>query len=326
VSHREVCTREPATARSRTGTLTKRRDEQPDMGFRNLPHPFVCCVLIDDPTPDGVLRTMKLAEYEGADAFDLELQSLEPACRTPGALRALFEQATRPIFTVYRRYTLEGSSFVYAEADEEARMRAQLDLIEVGSMGFDMELDTFDPQPRPRLDTDEFKRRMYDRASPACEISYAPRAVERQLQIIEEAHRRGGEVLASSHALVRLTPERALAIGRLAEERGADAVKIVQFCANDTDVVEALASTVRLKHELRIPFVLMAMGEYGKLVRAMSPLLGSMLVFARQDYTPGSFLDQPPVRAMRAVLSNVDFRISQRASWFLPPELREDDA
>src|SRR5919202_221411 len=102
----------------------------------------------------------------------------------------------------------------------------------------------------------------------------------------------------------------------MAEERGADAVKIVQFCANDDDVVEALASTVRLKRELRIPFVLMAMGEYGKLVRAMSPLLGSMLVFARQDYRPGSFLDQPPVHAMRALLAKVDFRLRRRAEWF----------
>ena len=111
---------------------------------------------------------------------------------------------------------------------------------------------------------------------------------------------------------------------KLAEYDGADAVKIVQFCANDDDVVEALASTVRLKRELRIPFVMMAMGEYGKLVRAMAPLLGSMLVFARQDYRPGSFLDQPPVRAMRALFSNVDFRVSRRAEWFLPAEQRAE--
>lgn len=292
------------------------------MGFADIPRPFVCCVLIDDATPDGVLRTMKLAEYDGADAFDLELQALEPRYRSPAALQPVFEQATRPIFSVYRRYTLEGSRFVYAEADEEARMRAQLDLIDVGSIGFDMELDTFDPQAPQRVDTDDGRRRMYDRASPPCEISTDARAVERQVRLIDEAHRRGGQVMASSHALVRLTPAGALAIGRLAEQRGADAVKIVQFCADDADVAEALASTVCLKRELGIPFVMMAMGEYGKLVRAMSPLLGSMLVFARQDYTPGSFLDQPPVRAMRAFLSSVDFRISRRANWFLPPEAR----
>ncbi len=54
----------------------------------------------------------------------------------------------------------------------------------------------------------------------------------------------------------------------------------------------------------------------------MAPLMGSMLVFARQDYAPGSFYDQPPVRAMRAFFANADFRISRRADTFLPPEAR----
>ena len=291
------------------------------MGFRDIPRPFVCCVLIDDPTPDGVIRTMKLAEYEGADAFDLEIQGLDPEYRTLAALRPIFTVATKPIFTVYRRYSLRGSALVYDQSDEDARMRLQLDLVDLGSIGFDMELDTFDPRPGPPNDTPEGKRYSYDRASPPREVSLDPRAVERQMRLIEETHRQGGEVMASAHTLTRLTPEGALRLGRLAEERGADAVKLVQFCASDEDVVESLASTVLLKRELTIPFVMMAMGEYGKINRIMAPLLGSMLVFARQDYRPGSFLDQPPVRAMRAFFSNADFRVSKRADWFLPPEM-----
>jgi hypothetical protein len=289
-------------------------------GFCDLPQPFVCGVLIDDARPEGVLRTMKLAEYEGADAFDLELQGLDADARGPDALRSVFQHATRPMFTVYRRYTLRGSQLVHNESDEAARMQAQLDLVDIGSMGFDMELDTFDPRPPLRIETEEGRRYMFNRASPPGEITYDERAIERQVRLIEETHRRGGQVMASSHALVRLSREGALRIGRLAEERGADAVKIVQFCATDEDVVEALGSTVLLKRELRIPFVMMAMGEYGKLVRAIAPLLGSMLVFARQDYQPGSFLDQPPIRAMRSLFASVDFRISGRAQWFLPPE------
>jgi len=295
------------------------------LGFRDIPRPFVCCVLIDDPTPEGVLRTMKLAEYDGADAFDLELQGLAPEHRTPEALRSIFDNTTRPIFTVYRRYALRGVDLVYAESDEEARMRAQLELIDLGSIGFDMELDTFDPQPGPPFNTSEGLRRAHDRSSPPREISNDPRAVERQMRLIEEAHRRGGDVLASTHALTRLTPQGALQIGRLAEERGADAVKIVQFCADYDDVVESLTSTVTLQRELKIPFVMMAMGEYGKLTRPIAPLLGSMLVFARQSVSAGSFLDQPPVRAMRALFDNVDSRITRRANWYLPPDTPAGD-
>jgi hypothetical protein len=292
------------------------------VGFRDIPQPFICAVLIDDVTPDGVIRTMKLAEYDGADAFDLEIQGLDPEHRNPAALRPIFDVATKPIFTVYRRYTLRGSDLVYDQSDEEARIQLQLDLLNLGSIGFDLELDSFDPQPGPPTDTAAGRRYYYDRHSPPREITTDLQAVNRQMQVIEEAHRRGGEVLASTHALTRLTPEGALHLGRLAEERGADAVKIVQFCANYEDVAESLTSTVLLKRDLTIPFIMMAMGEYGKLNRIMAPLLGSMLVFARHDYRPGSFLDQPPIRAMRAFFANADFRISKRAEWFLPPEER----
>jgi hypothetical protein len=290
--------------------------------FRDIPRPFVCCVLIDDFTPDGVIRTMKLAEYEGADAFDFEIQGLAPEFRNSTALRPIFERANRPVFTVYRRYGYHTADVEHGAVGEEERIQLQLDLIDLGSIGFDMELDTFDPRPDPRFDTDEGLRYSYDRRSPPREVSEEPRAVERQMRMIEEAHRRGGEVMASTHNVTRLTPEGALRIGRLAEERGADAVKIVQLCVDDDDVVESLASTVLLKRELSIPYIMMAGGEYGKLNRIMAPLLGSMLVFARHDYRPGSFLDQPPVRAMRAFFDNADFRISRRAEWFLPPELR----
>ena len=89
-----------------------------------IPRPFVCCVLLDDPTPDHVARTIKLAEYDGADAFDLELQGLDEAYRRPGALGRVFETATRPVFTVYRRYRLSGDRFDEQADLDAARMRA----------------------------------------------------------------------------------------------------------------------------------------------------------------------------------------------------------
>src|SRR5262249_9133145 len=186
---------------------------------------------------------------------------------------------------------------IRTESNDDDRVQRQLDLIELGSIGFDLELDTFDPQPGPPSDTTEGRRYNYDRGSPPREITTNPRAVAQQIAVVEQAHRRGGEVMFSPHNAPRLTPEAALRIGRLVEERGGDAVKIVQFCASDDDVVETLASTALLKRELAIPFALMAMGEYGKLTRIMAPLLGSMLVFARHDYSLPTYLHQPPVRA-----------------------------
>ena len=54
-------------------------------------------MLIDDPTPAGVMRTMKLAEYEGANAFDLELQGLDREHRNPEALRQVLRRAPESV-------------------------------------------------------------------------------------------------------------------------------------------------------------------------------------------------------------------------------------
>ena len=73
-----------------------------------------------------------------------------------------------------------------------------------------------------------------------------------------------------------------------------------------------------LRSELSIPFVMMGMGEYGKLTRPMAAMLGSLLVFCRVTYSPGSFYDQPLIRSARSVLENVDMTITARAMTFVP--------
>ena len=71
----------------------------------------------------------------------------------------------------------------------------------------------------------------------------------------------------------------------------------------------------------RTKFRIDALRDSGARTRFVSsePLLGSMLVFAKQDYRPGGFYDQPPIRAMRAVFANIDMSITRRAEQFLPP-------
>lgn len=292
------------------------------MKLAALSRPFLCCVLIDDRSPGELLRTIRLAEAAGAQAFELDLQALPPEYRTPEALAPVFEATARPIFTAYRRYDTSSPEPLPLAPGEEKRIAAQLGLLAVGSAGFDMELDTFDPRPEPWPASDEGLRYSYDPASPPREVSPDPEADRRQRDVIAEAHARGGEVILSTHALTRLPAEEAVRVAKLAQDRGADLVKIVRLCVSDEDVVETLATTVALRRELRIPFVMMGQGEYGRLTRLMAPLLGSCLVFCRQTYSPGSFLDQPLIGTARAVLENVDTEVPARATRFLPSELR----
>jgi hypothetical protein len=299
------------------------------MKLTQVPRPFLCCVLLDDPTPGGVIGRIRLAEAIGAQAFELDLHVLEPEARTAEALAPVFASTNCPIFTTYRRFDFSKAEEKLLSPDEDERIGRQLELISAGSAGFDMEMDSFDPgfetgemSPAPWFSSDEGLRYSHDPESPPREVSHDPAADRRQKEVVAEAHRLGGEVILSTHALTRMDPDGALRIGRLAEERGADVVKIVRLCVSREDTVETLATNVLLGRELSIPFVMMAMGEYGKLSRPLAPLFGSMLVFGRQTYAPGTFTDQPLIGNLRAVLENVDTSITPNAAKYLPPEMR----
>ena len=289
------------------------------MKLSEVPRPFICGVIREED-PASAIADMKLAECDGAQVFEFWVSTLRPEFRNVKALRLIFRATTLPIFTTNRRYgraTPAGADEPLV-AEDAARMQLQLELIDLGSGGFDMELDTFDPVPGPPIRSEEGIRYSMDPSSPPREVTIDPVAVEKQVRMIEEAHRRGGEVMASSHCLTRITTEDVLWICRLAEERGCNLLKVVRFNQSYEDIVDTLAQTVALRRQAKIPFVMMAMGEYGKLSRLMSPLLGSMLCYCKHTYGPGAFTDQPLIRAAKAVFENVDYKITPRAAEFTP--------
>jgi hypothetical protein len=289
------------------------------MKISEVPRPFICAVIREED-PAAAIADMKLSECAGAQVFELNLSTFRPEHRNVASLRPVFRSTTLPIFTTCRRYGRGQATDmnVPIDLDDAGRMQLQLDLIDAGSGGFDVELDTFDPAPGPPLRTAEGIRYSMDPASPPREVSTNPPAVERQLRVVDEAHRRGGEVMASAHCLTRVTTEDVLRICRLAEERGCDLLKVVRFNQSWEDIVQTLEQTVALRRQAKIPYVMMAMGEYGKLSRLMSPLLGSMLCYCKQTYGPGAFTDQPLISAAKAVFENVDYKITLRAEEFTP--------
>ena len=294
--------------------------------FTKIPQPFIFAV-IQKPTPQEALMEMHLSERAGAHAFELNLAWMRNEYRTAKALAPLFRRTTLPTVTTYRRYGREATDpGATAPADDVARMELQLQLVDVGCSGYDLELDTFDPQPRHDMSTQEGLANAMDPDSYPAEVTEDSEAVEKQMRLVEETHNRGGEVLASTHALTRLPIDKALWICKLAEERGCDALKIVRFNAIMEDIVDTLATTVALRRQGDIPFVMMAMGECGKLARITSALMGSMLVHSKRDYWPGAFTDQPLIRDVKAAFESIDYKINQRAEevwpeWFAQPEI-----
>ncbi|MGE5542906.1 MAG: type I 3-dehydroquinate dehydratase [Bacillota bacterium] len=274
--------------------------------FSKLKQPFIVAVAAE-PEPEANIAVIKTATFEGADAFDLHLMALDRQYHNKGDLRKIISSTSKPVMTLFYRWNMKGM----VNIPDEERVRTQLDALDVGSAGFDITADIFDPTPGPDSWTPEARAYSMDRNAAPREVSYRPEAVKKQMKLIEQAHSMGGEVLLSAHTRVVLNTEKSIAIAKELESRGADMIKIVSVCLNQEDLLEAFRTIVELKKTLKVPFQFQCHGEHGKLTRLVGPMLGSMLVFCNQYYRAGGFHHQPLVRGMKSILQWADWEVTK---------------
>lgn len=272
-----------------------------------LSRPFIC-VMISEPTVDDAIKVMKMSEAEGAHAFLVNLMGdgkmgLEKRFLKKEHLKKLFNCTTLPSMACYYRWHyLRGP---VPDSDEE-RMRILLMAVEAGAKCIDMEMDTFDPTPGPKVFSEEAKEYSLKRPpNPPREITYNLEAIKKQQEIIKQVHEMDAEVQMSAHTRVHLTPEQAVEIGKEMERRGADIAKIVSVDNNWDDLLDTLKATIELKKTLKIPFIMMSHGEYGVLARYIAPFLGSMLCFTQYEYISGGFYLQPLTRNVKMVFDGL---------------------
>jgi hypothetical protein len=273
------------------------------MRLRGLPRPFVICVIYDDEI-DAAVQTIRAAEREGADAFELNL----PRLGYPRAerLAPIFTATDRPVFTSCRRAPFTD---VYGpcahrprEMSDEERMTMQLDALTFGSAGIDMELDTFDPHPAPPPDGQAIMEGTADGGGPA-EVTEDPDAVARQRAVIEQVHAQGREVVMSCHAATVLSPDEAIRIGQMMVSRGADLVKIVGVSRGVDDILQLLRVSLSLAAVMPVPFTLMSVGGEARLGRFLAPFFGSAWAFGQARR--GAFEPMPLVRELRAAFAAI---------------------
>jgi 3-dehydroquinate dehydratase type I len=258
--------------------------------FVKLPKPFLVSV-VTDPTPDDCLYTIRNSEFDGAQAYDLHLRWLEKRCHNREDLRTIFLSTHRPVMCLYYR---EGDA-KKQPVNEEERAEVLLNCIRWGASAIDMQGDLFDPSP--------------------LELTRKPGIIDKQKKFIDEVHKQGGEVIMSSHTYVVMSTEQVVEHMKAQEVRGADMVKVAARVETEDDLLEAFRTTVVLKRELKIPFIHICMGEYGKIHRIAGAMLGSSLVFCVQRYgsNKNTLKDQPILRATREVFNNLSWQIARNA-------------
>lgn len=241
--------------------------------------------MITERTPEACIASMRNAIYDGADAFGVMLGCLEARYRGRAELEQMFAYAAdKPILVMHYRHAGSGLS----DDDLVASLRLA---VEAGASMVDIMGDMYDPSP--------------------LELATSPATVDKQRRLVDDIHAMGGAVLMSSHTWVYMTAEETIAHAQALASRGADMVKIA-MCAHDEDqLLEVIRTTVLLKRELDVPFLHVCMGQYGKMHRVISAVLGSSLVLCVPQYTATSHREQPLLRAAKAVLDNLDWHVAR---------------
>lgn len=200
-------------------------------------------------TPEECVEKIQASLEKGAEAFGVQLCQLKREYRTEQHIKQIFAACTdKPIYvTSYRYAESQGMT------DEECAELLLLAL-KCGATLLDIMGNLFDRDAE-------------------YEISFQPEAVQKQKELIAEIHRRGGEVLMSSHTHANLSQEENLRIARAHAERGADVVKIVGRIDREDELGQAISQIAAIREAIQRP-LLFLLGECGRLIRYIGPKLG----------------------------------------------------
>ena len=234
--------------------------------FLGHDRPLATAMIVDRES-DSIIRQMKNAKANGADAFGLQLEYLNKDQMNEETFKKIFNGAeSLPTYvTYYRARTNEGKT------DDELA-EGLLTIAKCGATLCDVIGDLFDKQ--------------------SDEVARDERAIEKQMRLIDQLHAEGAEVLMSSHVLKFTPAERVLEIALEQQRRGADICKIVTGADNKEQEAENLKIVTLLKKELKIPFLYLSGGECSVL-RRVGPMLGCCMWLCVDERNEFSTASQP---------------------------------
>ena len=248
--------------------------------FLNHEKPLLTAML-QYKTPSLTIGTIRNALASGAEAFGLQIESLEEEYKTAENYKRLFsEMQGKPCYvTNYRMGSNAGKS-------DDTLADEMLALAETGATLCDVMGDMFCRHPE--------------------ELTDDPQAVEKQIAYIEKLHKKGAEVLMSSHVLKFIPAERVLEIAMEQKRRGADIIKIVTGAETMAQQIENLRITNLLKEELGAPFIFLSGGECS-IHRRLGMKLGCAMCFCVYEHYLGSTPTQPHLSIAKKVRDDMGF-------------------
>jgi 3-dehydroquinate dehydratase len=130
---------------------------------------------------------------------------------------------------------------------------------------------------------------------------------EKQKKLIDEIHRRGGEVLISCHTGCDPTLEENLMIANAQIERGADVIKIVDVAKEKASIPKYLDAIQKITSSTDRKLLFLASGE-GELIRYIGPNFGVCMYLCVESHGPLDTPQQPNIARVKAIRDNIIFK------------------
>ncbi len=238
----------------------------------------ILTTMVQADNPERIKELIDKSLPVGAEAFGMQFCKLKPEYRNKKVYKELFSYTDKPVYATNYRYGNNQGKTDEQLADE------LVELADSGATLCDVMGDYFDKQP------DEMAR---DKA-----------AIKKQIELIDRLHKKGAEVLMSSH-IMKFTPaERVLEIAFEHQERGADICKIVTGADTPEQQIENLKIITLLKQNLQIPFLFLSGGEC-RILRRIGGELGCCMYLCVYEYDELATPNQPLLEKLKVIRDNI---------------------
>ena len=242
--------------------------------FLNYEKPLLTSMVQAD-NPDRIKELIDASLPEGAEAFGMQFCKLKTEYRNRDTYKELFAYTNLPIYvTNYRDHISNVGKSDDTLADE------LLSFAKYGATLCDVMGDIFNASKD--------------------ELTMNEEAVKKQINLINELHAAGAEVLMSSHVHKFIPAERVLEIALEHQRRGADICKIVTRAENMEEQIENLRIINLLKKNLKIPFLFLSGGEC-HITRRIGATLGNCMYLCVHEYDEYATKSQPLLHDVKII-------------------------
>lgn len=229
-------------------------------------------------TPERIKEIMDKSLPLGAEAFGIQWEHLLPEYRTEEVYKQIFSYTDKPLYiTNYRGNYNEGKT-------DEQLAKELIEFAGLGATLCDVVGDFFDKQPD--------------------EVAVSEEAVKKQMKLIDELHKKGAEVLISSHICKYTPAQRVLEVALEHQRRGADISKIVTDAETMEQQLENLKIINLLKENLKIPFLFLCGGRC-HILRRIGGELGCCMYLCVYEHDELSAKMQPTLEVVKPIRDNL---------------------